>query len=140
MPAVRQKLHLSSCADFRAQLYLTLPRTFFGRSVINDAPFQNTDLRESNLCWNNFMRVDFTDAILTRCDLRASIFDNVKFVRADLSGADMRRSSFENCDFDGASLTGVIMSYEQGSAVNLSEEQRSKVAWTNDDGPEPRAG
>jgi BTB/POZ domain-containing protein KCTD9 len=33
---------------------LSLPRTFFGRSEINQVSFRNTDLRESNLCWNDF--------------------------------------------------------------------------------------
>src|SRR5689334_22012247 len=38
---------------------LTLPRTYFGRSEINDALFCNTDLTESSLCWNDFIDVDF---------------------------------------------------------------------------------
>src|SRR5688572_16741673 len=49
---------------------LTLPRTFFGRSDISDVSFRNTDLSESNLCWNDFTDVDFTDAVLANSDLR----------------------------------------------------------------------
>jgi uncharacterized protein YjbI with pentapeptide repeats len=119
---------------------LTLPRTFFGRSEINDASFRNTNLKESNLCWNDFIHVDFTDAVLAGADLRASVFSHVKFLRTDLRGADMRRSSFENCVFDGALMEGAILSHGQRSELDLSDEQRAKIEWTNDDGPEPDGG
>lgn len=119
---------------------LTLPRTFFGKSEVNDASFQNTDLTESNLCWNDFTDVDFTDAILARSDLRALLFNRVKFVRTDLRGADMRQSAFEDCDFDSALLTGAILTTEQGTQLNLSEEQRGQIAWTDEEGPEPGGG
>lgn len=119
---------------------LTLPRTFFGRSEINDALFQNTDFRESNLCWNDFINVDFTDAILAQSDLRASLFTSVKFVRTDLRKVDMRQSSFENCDFTDALMTGAILTHEQGTTINLSEEQRKQISWTDDAGEEPTGG
>ena len=54
---------------------LSLPRTFFGRSEINRVCFRNTELRESNLCWNDFLGTDFTDADLARSDMRSSIFE-----------------------------------------------------------------
>lgn len=91
---------------------LTLPRTFFRKSEVNDASFQSTDLTESNLCWNDFTDVDFTDAVLARSDLRTSLFNRVKFVRTDLRGADLRLSTFEDCDFDGALTTGAIFTVE----------------------------
>lgn len=119
---------------------LTLPRTFFGRSEINDASFRNTDLTESNLCWNDFIDVDFTDATLARSDARASLFRRVTFTRADLRGVDMRRSSFEECVFDGALLEGAILTHAQGSGLRLSAGQRSEIAWTTDEGPEPDGG
>jgi uncharacterized protein YjbI with pentapeptide repeats len=119
---------------------LTLPRTFFGRSEINDTSFQNTDFTESNLCWNDFVDVDFTDTVLTRCDLRASSFKRVKFVRANLQGADLRRSLFEGCDFDGALMEGAVLTHKQGSTLILSSEQRARMSWTDDDGPEPGGG
>ena len=50
---------------------LTLPRTFFGRSEIKGASFHGTDLRESNLCWNDFVDVDFSQTVLSNSDLRA---------------------------------------------------------------------
>src|SRR2546425_498690 len=53
---------------------LTLPRTFFGKSEVGPVSFKNTDLSESTLCWNDFTEVNFTDADLSRCDLRASFF------------------------------------------------------------------
>jgi hypothetical protein len=61
---------------------LTLPRTFFGRSEISSISFQNTDLSESTLCWNDFIEVNFTDADLSESDLRASIYRRVTFLRA----------------------------------------------------------
>jgi uncharacterized protein YjbI with pentapeptide repeats len=49
---------------------LTIPRTFFGRSEMDHCSFQKTDLTESNLRWNEFTDVDFTEAVLARSDLR----------------------------------------------------------------------
>ena len=119
---------------------LTLPRTFFGRSEINDASFQNTDFTESNLCWNDFTDVDFTNAILARSDLRASVFDRVKFVSADLTNADLRQSSFTNCEFTDALMAGAVLTQLQGEKLLLSSKQRADIAWTTDDGPEPSGG
>jgi uncharacterized protein YjbI with pentapeptide repeats len=119
---------------------LSLRRTFLGRTEINDALFANTDFTESNFCWNDFIDVDFTDAILAGSDLRASAFVRVKFLRTDLRGADMRRSSFEDCAFDGALMEGAVLTYQQGSQISPSDDQRGKIKWTNDDGPEPGGG
>lgn len=119
---------------------LTLPRTFFGRSEIDDAQFRNTDFSESTLSWNDFTSVDFTDAVLARCDLRASAFTDVKFMRADLRGSDMRWSTFENCSFTKALMRDSILTFKQGIELNLSPEQREQIAWTNDQGPEPEGG
>jgi len=119
---------------------LTLPRTYFGRSEIKDASFFNTDLRESNLCWNDFIDVDFGESDLSQSDLRASAFENVSFVRSNLEGADLRRSDFINCRFDGASMKGAILSRRVGKAVRLSLFQRMSIRWTDDDGDEPDGG
>jgi BTB/POZ domain-containing protein KCTD9 len=59
---------------------LTLPRTFFGRSEINQVLFRNCDLHESNLCWNDFNGTDFTGADLAGSDMRSSLFQQVLFV------------------------------------------------------------
>lgn len=45
--------------------------------VLGVSFFKTTDLRESNLCWNDFISVDSSDAILTNSDLRSSIFEHV---------------------------------------------------------------
>jgi hypothetical protein len=119
---------------------LTLTRTFFGRSEVNSVLFKNTDLTESNLCWNDFINVDFTDAVLAQSDLRASVFTCVRFVRTDLRGVDMRHSSFENCDFDDALLMGAVLTAEQGSKMTLSDQQCEQIAWTDEQGPEPIGG
>jgi hypothetical protein len=119
---------------------LTLPRTFFGRADVNDASFRNTDLSESNLCWNDFTDVDFTDATLKHSDLRCSHFVNVSFVAADLRGADLRRSSFERCNFARADLTGAIATRAQQTQLDLPPDQRQQVSWTDDEGEEPGGG
>jgi BTB/POZ domain-containing protein KCTD9 len=119
---------------------LTLPRTFFGRSQFNDVSFQNTDLSESNLCWNDFIAVDFTYAILTRCDLRASDFVGVKFISASLKNSDLRLSYFQECDFTNALMDGTILTFQQGELLALSDKQRNAIAWTMDDGVEPDGG
>ena len=102
---------------------LTLPRTFFGRSEISNVKFCNTDLSESNLCWNDFIDVDFTDAVLARSDLRCSIFRRVNFTRCDLRGADLR-ATFHDCLFDDALLDGAVMGRWQRWKIGLSRAQR----------------
>ena len=119
---------------------LTLPKTFFGRSEINDCSFANTDLSESKMCWNDFIDVDFTDADLTNSDLRASNYSNVKFVRCDLKGADLRRSSFENCDFMDAELEFTTMTSDQVEVMNLTGDQLDSININEDAGPEPDGG
>jgi uncharacterized protein YjbI with pentapeptide repeats len=119
---------------------LSLPRTFFGRSEINRVSFRNTDLHESNLCWNDFLGTDFTAADLTRSDMRSSLFQHVVFVNANLDGADLRRSSFIDCDFKGATMRGVAFTYEQTYSMHLSKAQGLAVKWQRDDGPEPEGG
>ena len=119
---------------------LTLPRTFFGRSEINNVSFHNTDLSESNLCWNDFIRVDFSSAILARSDLRASVFSSTSFEAADLRGSDLRQSTFSECTFTGALMAGAILTVSQGSTLSLSDQQREQIAWTDTDGAEPGGG
>jgi len=119
---------------------LSLPRTFFGRSELNGTSLKNTDLTESNLCWNDFIDVDFSGALLCGADLRASNFERVNFAGADLRGADMRQSSFDNCLFEHAVLNGAVLTHAQGKKLLFSEAQRSTISWINDDGPEPGGG
>jgi BTB/POZ domain-containing protein KCTD9 len=119
---------------------LTLPRTFFWRSQINNVSFQNTDLSESNLCWNAFNAVNFTDAVLANSDLRASDFVDVKFISADLTNSDLRISWFQGCDFSNALMNGTILTFEQGETLDLTDKQRAEIAWTTDDGIEPDGG
>ncbi|MDO5667744.1 MAG: pentapeptide repeat-containing protein [Alcaligenaceae bacterium] len=119
---------------------LTLCRTFFGRSEINACSFHHTDLTESNMTWNDFIEVDFSQAVLVACDMRASLFEEVNFAGANLSGSDLRQSSFESCDFSDAIMQDVILTHAQGGAMDLSDEQRSSIAWTDDEGDEPEGG
>jgi uncharacterized protein YjbI with pentapeptide repeats len=119
---------------------LTLPRTYFGRSEINGFSFQNTDLTESNLCWNDFLNVDFSRAVLARCDLRSSQFDRVRFSGADLRAADMRRSWFSACVFDDAIMQGAVLTRAQSAQIPLSNKQKISIDWRDEDGPEPDGG
>lgn len=119
---------------------LTLPRTFFGRSEINNVSFQNTDLSESNLCWNDFIRVDLSSTVLVRGDLRASAFFSTSFQSADLSGSDLRQSTFEDCNFTDARMAGAILTVSQGAVLPLSDQQRAEIAWADSDGDEPGGG
>jgi BTB/POZ domain-containing protein KCTD9 len=95
---------------------------------------------QSNLCWNDFIDVDFSEAILQACDLRCSLFESVRFIDTDLRAADLRRSSFKACLFDGANVQGAILTHAQGVRIALSKEQRISVDWCDDEGPEPDGG
>jgi len=119
---------------------LSIPHAFFGRSEIKNAAFRNTDLAESNLCWNDFADVDFSDAALAGSDLRASDFERVRFVRTDLRQADLRHSHFDGCDFDGALMAGAKLTYDQKESVVLSASQVDEIAWCRDPGDEPGGG
>jgi uncharacterized protein YjbI with pentapeptide repeats len=119
---------------------LTLPRTFFGRSQIDRVSFRNSDLHESNLCWNDFNGTDFSGADLRSSDMRASLFHNVLFVAANLDGADLRQSSFTECSFEEATMKHAILTRQQGAAMRLSETQRQHIDWRDEDGPEPGGG
>ena len=119
---------------------LTIPRTFFGRSEINNVSLRNADLTESNLRWNDFIDVDFTDATLARADLRASIFTRVNFTRTDLRAADMRRGNYEECIFDGALMDNAILVRRQELQISLTNAQKAVIDWREDDGPEPSGG
>jgi hypothetical protein len=119
---------------------LTLPRTFFGRSEISSISFQNTDLSESTLCWNDFIEVDFTDADLSGADLRASIFRRCSIVRANLRGADLRHSTFDGCDFTAADVAGAKLTRKRGEGIHLSDEQQQEIDWQDSEGEEPPGG
>jgi BTB/POZ domain-containing protein KCTD9 len=119
---------------------LALPRTFFGRSEINRVSFRNCDLRESNLCWNDFLGTDFTGADLAGSDMRSSLFRQVVFVTANLNGAHLRRSSFINCDFRDATVKGAVLTRWQADAICLAKAQRQDIDWRDENGPEPGGG
>jgi uncharacterized protein YjbI with pentapeptide repeats len=92
---------------------LTLPGTFFGRSEIVRSSFRNCDLRLSTMCWNDFVDVDFSEACLADCDLRASGFERCRFTNADVSRALLGRNQ----------------------SIDLSDEQRGTVVWCDDEPP-----
>lgn len=122
---------------------LTLARMFFGRSGFEGVKFRNTDLSQSRMCWNDFVRCDFTGADMRGCDLRAVNFDGCVFADANLSGADLRRSTFDACIFTGADLTGAI-AHKRSAAEDLipllTKKQQSAMRWVSEDGPEPPGG
>lgn len=119
---------------------LTMPRTYFGRSEIAGASLRNTDLRESSMCWNDFVDVDFGAAILSGADLRASLFERVSFANANLDGTDLRHATFVACAFDEASMAATVLTRDQGQALPLSPAQRAAIDWRDDAGEEPEGG
>jgi uncharacterized protein YjbI with pentapeptide repeats len=122
---------------------LTLPRTFFGRSLLDRVNFGNTDLCESRMCWNDFEGCDFSGADMSGSDMRASNFKGCRFVAATLRGADLRQSSFEDCDFTSADLTGAVANDADFTSCPLdylSEKQQAAMEWTADSGPDPPGG
>ena len=119
---------------------LTMQRTFFGRSELNQVSFTNTDLNEFNFCWNDFIDVSFEGADLSRSDMRASNWTRASFKNADLRGADLRRSVFEACDFTGAQMQGVVLTDTLDISSALSSEQIAAIAWADEEGPEPDGG
>lgn len=119
---------------------MTLPRTFFGRSEIRECSFRNSDLSESRANWNDFIDVDFTNAILINADLRACLFENVSFGGANLSGVDFRYCGFKSCDFKNADLTSAKLTAKVGASLKLSPDQQSVIDWQDEDGDEPGGG
>jgi hypothetical protein len=124
--------------------YCTLPRTYFGRSELNEVNFRNTDLSESRMCWNDFFDCDFAKADLSGCDMRASNFTRCKFDGADLRRADLRRSSFEDSSFQGANLKGAVMDNDSAADwatdEHLSKAQVATIFWHDEPGGEPDGG
>jgi uncharacterized protein YjbI with pentapeptide repeats len=133
-PDYENKIQESDCEN------LTLPRTFFGRTEISRISFKNTDLSESTLCWNDFIEVNFTEADLSKCDLRASLYERTLFVRTKFRNADLRWSTFKECDFTGADLHGAKLTHERGEALDLSAEQKQVINWQESEGEEPPGG
>ena len=119
---------------------LSIPRTFFCRSLVSHTNFRGSDLAESFMCWNDFVRVDFSSADLSRADLRAAMFDPVSFAGADLSVADLRRSDSAQCDFTDAKMAAARLTVAAGRVLELSSAQRDSIAWQDDEGPEPAGG
>lgn len=119
---------------------LTLPRTFFGRSLVEHATFHDSDLSESVLCWNDFVQVDFSKAVLAGADLRASSFEGCSFDDASLRGADLRGSSFFGCTFARADLQGVLVERGASWLPSLSADQRALLTLTSSAGDEPPGG
>lgn len=117
---------------------LTFPRRHINRTGMTRVSFRNTDLNQSFLCWNDFIECDFTDADLTCCDLRASVFEGCSFVRCKLIGADLRGSSFEGCDFTAADLTGAKV-WIDDEDMPTDDWQFAQIVMC-DDNPEPRGG
>lgn len=114
---------------------LTLTGSFVGHSLLNATSFRSADLTRSTFCWNDFVAVDFTNARLSHSDMRASTFTGVRFDGAVLNGVDFRHASFDTCSFAGASMIGTVLTRD--TALELTPEQRSVVAWVDSPGEKP---
>jgi uncharacterized protein YjbI with pentapeptide repeats len=119
---------------------LTIPRIFVSRSEVTDSSFDDCDLSESVMNWNDFENVRFVSANLCGCDLRGCNFRQANFTGACLKGADLRHSSFDSCDFTNADLTGAKLADLLRGAVTLTNTQIAAVDWQTTDGPEPEGG
>lgn len=119
---------------------LSLPRSYFGRSLFQGVDFQNTDLSGSRMCWNDFVDCDFSAADLTGADLRASLFQRCRFTGATLAGADLRHSCFEDCDFTGAGMSGCVAEAAQRASLRPTQEQAAGIDWRSEPGPKPPGG
>jgi hypothetical protein len=47
---------------------------------------------------------------------------------------------FEDCDFTGAQMHGTMLTRKQGTSFVLSSQQKTEIAWTDDEGEEPDGG
>lgn len=119
---------------------LSLPRTFINRCEINGVSFQNTDLSESFICWNDLLNVNLANVDLHNSDMRSNYFRNVTFKESNLTNADLRRATFENCDFANAIMTDCKLDLVYVSFLDLSPEQRKQIDWCSDPGEEPPGG
>ncbi|MDD5755934.1 MAG: pentapeptide repeat-containing protein, partial [bacterium] len=126
---------------------LTIPRTYFGRSELNNISFKNTDLNESRMCWNDWAECDFSESSLKCCDLRNSIFKDCSFKNANLEDADLRHATFENCDFSGASMKGTKIKKASGiltrfspKTIKTDKKQNLEIDWQKENGPEAPGG
>ena len=119
---------------------LSIPRTLFCRSELCHCSFVGTDLSESFLCWNDVTDVDFSSALLSGADLRASIYTRIRFSGTDLSRADLRRTSFEECDFTGAVMIGTKVSRSLWGGLKISPEQKQQIDWSWISGDQPPGG
>lgn len=119
---------------------LSIPRTFFGKSLIEQASFENSDLSESVLCWNDFIDVNFSSASLQNADVRRSVFERCLFANADLRGADLRGSDFTDCSFAGAQFEGAVAERGADWLKALEPSQRAQLTEANSDGDDPSGG
>jgi BTB/POZ domain-containing protein KCTD9 len=119
---------------------LTLPRTYIGRSELNGVSFRNSDINESNMCWNDFILSNFEFAVLDSSDSRATNFSNCNFRHCSLRQTDLRHSTFSNCSFVNTDFSGAIVTELQLVEMGLTKEQISTIDLRADAGPEPDGG
>jgi BTB/POZ domain-containing protein KCTD9 len=120
--------------------YLTIPRTYFGRSQIDNVSLAGSDLHESVANWNDLNQVDFSMADLRAFDFRGCVLRRIRFDGALLNGADLRCCSIEDCSFVDADMTGAHITRDTGASLCLSAQQREQIIWHDEDGPEPDGG
>lgn len=72
--------------------------------------------------------------------MRASVFKNINFIGTDLQDTDFRHSFFDNCIFENANMQGTILTPIQGSLLSLSQLQKDKINWADNDDVEPDGG
>jgi uncharacterized protein YjbI with pentapeptide repeats len=97
------------------------------RSQIEDCSFAHCSGSMLRLTHNDFVRCDFTNAVLSGADVRGSVFECCKFVGADLKGVDLRNSEFRRCDFRQCHLAAAFVTVAQYLFLQLDPPERNLV-------------
>ena len=117
-----------------------LLKTLFGRSLLENVSFRNSDLSGSTLTWSDFINVNFSYANLSNSDLRSSVFENVDFSNSNLSNSDLRGLDLKTCNLSGAIMTSAKATHELKNQNVLSPKQIQEIEWHDDEGEEPEGG
>ncbi len=75
-------------------------------SVTLDPASGQIDLRGANLSHRNFLRADFSGALMTSANISSSLLGEAFLENADLQGADLRNGNESGADFTNANLQG----------------------------------
>jgi len=101
------------------------------KSVIKEASFARSILRDANLSGAQLSGSDFSDAVLSRADFSGADLSGSRFWNANLNGtkfngADLSGASFWNAELTGTDFTGANL-----KAAVLVMAKISGAIWSN---------